>query len=111
MTNQSPKLSNLQEAIDYIASHFVFDETHYPILKKLSPEEQFQFSVNHNLQHMVKQLGKIALHLEDKDHGGAGNADVLKEAVVKEFINVLRISELLGISAEELLTLIPKYIK
>lgn len=86
-------LSNLQDAMDYIAAHFVFDEASYPLLQKLTSEERLQFSINHSLQHMMKQLGRIATHLEDKDHGGAGNP------------------ELLGLHANELLSKIPKVMK
>ena len=111
MTEQSPNISSLQQAIDYIASRFVFDEASYPLLQKLSVEERLQFSVNHSLQHMTKQLGKIATHLEDRDHGGQGNPELLKEALIKQFVNVLRLSELIGVSAEELLVLVPKYMK
>jgi hypothetical protein len=111
MTDQSPELSNLQEAIDYIAARFVFDEASYPLLHKLTPEERLQFSVNHSLQHMTKQLGRIATYLEDKDHGGTGNPDLLKQALVKQFINILRLSELLKVNAEELFSSIPKYMK
>lgn len=111
MPDQTPPLSTLQQAIDDIASRFVFDETNYPLLQKLTPEERLQFSINHCLQHMMKQVGKIAAHLEDRDHGGAGNPEVLKEALVKEFINVLRLAELLQVSAEELLKSVPKYVK
>ncbi len=111
MTDQTPTLSNLQEAIDYIASRFVFDEASYPLLQKLTPEERLQFSINHGLQHMMKQLGRIATHLEDKDHGGAGNEDLLKQALVKEFINILRLSELLHVNAKELLESMPKFMK
>jgi hypothetical protein len=107
----SPIFSDLQEVIDYIASRFVFDEASYPLLSKLTPEERVHFSVNHSFQHMAKQIGKIAAHLEDRDHGGAGNPDILKEALVKEFINILRLAELLHIDAEELLSSIPKYMK
>lgn len=111
MPQQPEKLSNLQDAIDYIASRFVFDAAHYPLLEKLSPEERLHFSINHSLQHMNKQLGRIAAHLEDRDHGGAGNPELLKEAVVKEFINVLRLSELLNLTADDLYAAIPKYLK
>ncbi len=111
MVDQSPTLSNLQEAIDYIAAQFVFDEASYPILQKLTSEERLQFSVNHSLQHMMKQIGKIATHLEDKDHGGVGNNDMLKQALIKEFINILRLSELLNVNAKELLESIPKFVK
>ncbi len=101
----------MQDAMDYIASRFVFDDASYPLLKKLTPEERQDFAVNHSAQHMAKQLGKIATHLEDKDHGGTGNPDLLKAALVKEFINILRLSELLNISAEELLSSVPEYMK
>ena len=111
MTEQSPNISNLQQTIDYITSRFVFDEASYPLLQKLSVEERLQFSINHSLLHMTKQLGKIATHLEDSDHGGQGNPELLKEALIKQFINVLRLSELIGVSAEELLVLVPKYMK
>lgn len=101
---------DLQEAIDFIASKFVFDETGYPLLAKLAPEEQLQFSLNHSLQHLMKQLGKIAAHLEDKDHGGEGDSEALRRAFMKSFVSTLRLAELLGIDADELLTSIPKHV-
>ena len=104
-------IRSLQEAIDFIAEKFVFDEASYPLLQKLSPEEKLQFSVNHSLQHMAKVLGKIATHLEDVDHGGAGSADLLHEGLVKQLINVLRLAELLDISGDDLLKDIPKFVR
>jgi hypothetical protein len=106
---KSDNVSNLQEAIDFIAAKFVFDEASYPLLQKLSPEEKLQFSVNHSLQHMAKSLGKIATHLEDVDHGGKGNMNLLKEGLVKQLINVLRLAELLDISGDDLLKEVPKF--
>lgn len=104
------ELKNLQEAIDFIASKFVFDETGYPLLAKLTPEEQLQFSLHHSLQHLMKQLGKIAAHVEDKDHGGEGDVEALRRVFMKSFVSTLRLAELLGIDADELLTSILKYV-
>jgi hypothetical protein len=108
---QSENVGNLQEAIDFIAAKFVFNEASYPLLQKLSPEGKLQFSVNHSLQHMAKSLGKIATHLEDVDHGGKGDVKLLEEGLVKQLINVLRLAELLNISGDALLKSIPKYMK
>jgi hypothetical protein len=111
MIESTNTLKDLQGAIDFIAAKFVFDVASYPLIAKLSPEEKLQFSVNHSLQHMTKQLGKIAAHLEDKDHGGVGNPEALREALVKSFTNVLRLAELLDMNAEMLLAEVPKHMK
>lgn len=111
MNESTIELKDLQEAIDFIASKFVFDAASYPLIVKLTPEEKLQFSVNHSLQHMTKQIGKIAAHLEDKDHGGDGNDEVLREALVKSFTNVLRLAELLNMNATDLLSLVPKHMR
>jgi hypothetical protein len=100
---------NLQEAIDFIASKFVFDESGYPLIAKLSPEERIQFSLNHSLQHLTKQLGNIAAHLEDKDHGGEGDPEALRRSFMKGFVSTLRLAELLGMDANDLLKGIPEY--
>lgn len=110
MNESMIELKDLQEAIDFIASKFVFDEMEYPLLAKLTPEERLQFSLHHSLQHLMKQLGKIAAHLEDKDHGGEGDSEELRRAFMKNFVSTLRLAELLGIDADELLTSIPKYV-
>lgn len=110
MSDAAP-ISNLQEAMDYVGSRFVFDVTSYPVLQKLNAEERTRFSIQHNLLHMNKQLGRIATHLEDVDHGGSGNPELLKEAVVKELVNVLCLAKTLGLTVTDLLAAIPKQMK
>lgn len=110
MNESTTELKNLQEAIDFIVKRFDFSlEKDYPIIAKLSPDERFQFSVNHNFQHMIKSMGKIATHLENRDHGDVGDVVLLREAMVKELVNVLRLAGLLGVNAEELLKEIVQY--
>jgi hypothetical protein len=48
--------------------------------------------------------------VEDKDHGGVGDAEAFRRAFMKSFVSTLRLAELLDIDADELLTSIPKYV-
>ncbi len=110
MTEPVIEIRDLQEAIDFIASKFVFDEAGYPLLAKLTSDERQHFALQHSLQHLMKQLGKIAAYLEDRDHGGEGDSDDLRRVFMKSFVSALRLAELLDVDADTLLRDVPKYV-
>ena len=104
-------MQELQNLMDMIAKSYSFDSASYPTLAGKTDQEVFAFAVRHNALHMAKALGKVGTYSEAVDHGENGNAPLLEEGTVKMFINVLRLAELQGIRAEQLIASVPKMMK
>ena len=104
-------MQELQNLMNEIAHKYKFDSTSYPSLKGKTPDEIFAFAVRHSALHMGKALGKVSTVSEAMDHGDEGSVELLEEGTVKMFINVLRLAELQGMSAERLVALVPKMMK
>ncbi len=102
---------NLQEIIDKIVVHYSFTPESYPELTGKSRDEVMKFAVRHSALHMAKSLGKIAAFAEAQDHGDLAGEKLLEEGMVKMLINVLRLAELQGLKADELLGLVDGYLK
>ena len=102
---------NLQEIIDKIVVHYSFTAENYPELAGKSEDEIKKFAVRHGVLHMAKSLGKMAEFAEAQDHGDAADERLLEEGTVKMLINVLRLAELEGLKADELLGLVDGYLK
>jgi hypothetical protein len=96
-------MMDLQEAMDIIAARYVCSPQNYPALEGKTGQEIHDFSMNHAAVHLMKSLGKIAAQLEAQDHGEKLNQEELREATAKMYINALRIAELQGMTADELL--------
>lgn len=103
--------SNLASVMKNVGKRYAFTSEHYPILDQLSPTQRKMFAVNHNHLHMSKSLGKIAAECEAFDHGGAINQTALEIATVKMFINTLKLAEELGMSASDLCSKVPEFIR
>lgn len=98
---------DLRELQEIIRTGYVFDEKTYPELKGLTFDQDviIGFGIRHSLHHMQKAIGRIAGYVEAQEHGGSadpGGFQFLQETVKKEFVNVMKLAELVGISAEEL---------
>ena len=97
--------------MDMITGKWPFDSKNYPALGKLDggfdPDEQVaRFAINHIVKHQLKAMGKLAEVMEPFDHGHRQNfvvRDRLDEAVVKSFINAVRLASMTGFSAQKLM--------
>jgi hypothetical protein len=64
-------MKSLDELINFIATHVIFDKESYPELKDKNKEEIKVFAIRHSALHFAKTAGKIAAYSEDLEHGGA----------------------------------------
>lgn len=96
---------NLQELMNLVAQNWSFDEKSYPELQECSDKKRIvKFAVQHILQHQVKALGQLAETTESWDHGLEEKNINLRIATRKLFKNTLRLAEILGLSAHDLLS-------
>ena len=100
--------TDLRVVMEYIASRFTFTPEHYPLLAKLGLSERQPFAIGHSVKHLQKSLGEIAAESESLDHGGPMDINVLREATAKMLVSTLKLAEEIGMSAEELATMVPK---
>ncbi len=102
---ESNNADSLTILIDLIAQRYPFTSGHYPFLAALLGEQAAQvFGINHNLQHMMKDLGALAAECENFDHSGTMNYDNLRKSTAKMLINSLRLAELVGFDGPSLAT-------
>lgn len=91
-----------------IVAGYEFSGKNYPELRGVEPGsvDVVSFGIRHSLHHMTKSVGRIAEYVERVEHGGpmeAGDAQFLDETVKKQFVNVLRLAELLNLTADDLM--------
>lgn len=93
-----------EEAYEYINSRYVFTAEHYPILAKLTPDEQTWFAVNHGLSHIGKSI-RLVRRCEtlNQSHNEA-NYHMRR---IKLLTNVIKLAESVGISKDEFANLRP----
>jgi len=106
-------MKDLHGLMRHIAAVWVCDPSRYPALAGTSEEQRKKFLLNHSILHIDKTKGKVAAILEDFDHTGrfTPGADAeLKELAIKSFVNVLKLAEESGVSAQELLARAPDYV-
>ena len=103
-TAPTPDLASL---MSFIGERYTFTEENYPGFDALSVYDRTVFAVRHSAMHMMKSTGKIAAEAEKADHGGEMSPEDLKTATTKMLVNVLKLAEELGISAEELAANVP----
>ncbi len=94
--------------MNMIATSYKFDSKTYPELRGIHPGngDVITFGIRHSLHHMTKAVGRIAEYVERVEHGGPmnpGDGQFLEETVKKEFVNVLRLAELLNLNADDLM--------
>ncbi len=103
--------ADLRSLMSFIGERYIFTEKHYPSFNRLSAAGKVFFTVRHSQLHMSKSIGKIAAELEAADHGAVMSVDNLQVATAKMLVNVLKLAEELGMSAEELAAKIPEVMK
>jgi|SRR3989344_4747392 len=108
------RIQLIEQAMRYIGARYVFNEKNYPALKGKSGEERRAFVVNHSLLHIMKSLRKLPHGLPTEYQlKQASNLDIwekaineakelVKEAVIKMFINVVKLAEEEKVSVLEL---------
>ena len=100
---------NMQELMDFIGTRYIFSVEYYPVLQGKSADETRVFAINHSHLHMSKSLGRLAAESERYDHGGSIDNAVVKEVTVKMLINVLKLAQELGMTADELIEAVPNF--
>lgn len=108
----SVKSKNLQELMDLIGSKYIFNQENYPNMDDSVHETKMMFAIKHSSFHMQKSLGKIAEVCEEYDHRGARTHKTFnqtEEAVVKMFVNTLKLAEEIGMSADNLFESVEKF--
>ena len=104
--------TDLSELMSFIGERYKFNGDSYPKLRGVTdPDAIKAFALSHSLKHMNKSIGVLATESERLDHGGSMSSEALKKGTVKMFINVLKLAEELDITAEELGTSIPEYMR
>ncbi|MEK7649781.1 MAG: hypothetical protein AAB367_02400 [Patescibacteria group bacterium] len=102
---------NIDKLIQFVADNNVFNEEKYPELKGADDKKRLLFAINHSALHFAKVSGVIAGISEAVDHGKELDTETLKTSVVKSFINVLRLAELVGMSEKDLVEAVEKRYK
>lgn len=101
-------MKDLQKTMNYIDKRYVFNSENYPELELSTENDKIDFGIRHSVLHMQKSLGKIAEYSEERDHGQLGSKRDVKVATAKMLMHVLRLASVQGISADELLKMVPK---
>lgn len=102
-------MTKLQEkaadAYRFVNERYVFNEHHYPILIKLNDEERKIFALKHAILHIQKSLCNLIDGAQKQANSQASDSgeSQLTEALTKTLINILKIAEILKISAADLL--------
>lgn len=94
-------MSELQDLMQEIAEGWKFDEESYVGFDNMSESQQKNFIRKHVLLHLMKSQGKIATILEKADHDG-GFEELDDTFLAKLLMNVLRLAEIEGLSADNL---------
>ncbi len=107
-------MKDLRELMNHIASVWICDEERYPALQGMSSDQRKNFLIKHSLLHISKTSGKIATVCESFDHSGVMLEDdeaSLRIDVVKMFVNVIKLAEEVGLTAEDLQDKAPTIIR
>ena len=106
-------MNDLQDFMDHIARVWKCDAHRYPELTKMTLEQRKNFLLKHSLLHINKTTGKIAALCEDFDHNGKLMKEELNlsDLSIKMFINALNLAKEVGLSAKDLLSRGPTFLK
>jgi len=95
------EVTNFEEAKIYIAQHYVFTDTVYPILAKLEPEEKNVFIIKHCLLRMYENMYTFLTETEKVFFELIPEYNyILVEASAKIMINILKLSEIMNLDLE-----------
>lgn len=93
---------NLQDIQNLVVEKYRFDTKTYPELEGADDSQIDAFAIRHSALHMMKSVGEIAAYAEAEDHGKPIPIGRVEEAVWKQFINVLRLADIVGMDAQTL---------
>jgi len=102
---------DMDRLIQYIQKHFAFTEKEYPELKGASENQRLKFAVRHSGLHFAKTTGKIVSVSEDSDHGDPLDLEELRKNIPKAFINLYRLTELVGLKEADVIKAIEEKYK
>jgi len=93
---------NLQEIQTAAQKIWPFDESSYPALAHLSPEDRQTFALKHVLTHLTKAVGRIAGAVEPLDHGEELDKNAIRIALRKVIVDAVQSAGIAGITSKEL---------
>ncbi len=97
---------DLKEIIELVANHWQWNGEAYPGWSRLPDEKsRKEFQRQHVLNHLMKQVGRLAARQERVDHGEAdllGERTALTEQTGKLAATALHYASLSGVSVEEI---------
>ena len=101
------------EAYQYVNERYIYDAKSYPILAKLTPEEQKIFALKHGLLHIIKSFSKIdsdipyqkgeltrVSYFAEPDDQLLSIARRNKEAYLKIVVNIVSIANIAGLEED-----------
>lgn len=103
--------SDIADIISYIARRYMFDAHRFPALNGKSPEEIKMFAVQHLLNRTSAALGDMAKQCEYSDRNFQTDDFQMRHAAAKIVTDNLRLLEVLGITPEEYLKLVPMHVR
>jgi len=96
-------VTDLRELIPFVAEHWKFDGEKYPDLSGVEDPILIQgFIIRHIALHMAKATGALGSLGERIDHGELSDEKELRLYIRKFFVNTLRLAEVAGMSASDL---------
>ena len=101
----------LQELMNLINGKWSFDPRNYSALKGKTEKEIARFAVQYIVKRHKKALGEISEITEQWDHGkeaGLSQTSVLRNSTVKLLKNTLRLAEIIGLKADEIIEICSK---
>lgn len=103
--------SDLARLMREINDRYPFTAKQYPVIDRLAPSELRAFVVSHLVHHASKSLGKISAECEAADHGEKMDEEALFTATTKILINALQLATHLGLTANDLIQMVPACMK
>lgn len=108
------KLLKLQDLMNEIAEKWPFDKEIYPDIPESPKSRKILYAVRHIFEHQVKAIGYLAQVIEPREHKDiirdefqidSREMNMLIGATVKLFKNSLRLAQIIGIDADDLVSL------
>jgi hypothetical protein len=84
---------NFQEAFEYVNQRFVYNDIHYPALRRLNSNESVIFALKHNLLHLLKNTEHLKFFQNSEEFFRIINEQE-KSSFVKIWINLLSITNI-----------------
>ncbi len=108
---ESINLKNISDAFEYVKKHYVFEKKRYPALGYLPKKFHGTFALRHVADHLEKSVTHYHSNQPPAGHFSnvfmspsliSGPAEIFREATVNILLNLLKMSDLVGITAKEL---------